>query len=145
MKVEIKLLPEAEEPYAVICTREVTSEIRRAAELLEKESPGVIPVKENDRIVLLRPEEIYMVRTENEKTAVYTKSKRYDGGRRLYEFESILGTAFMRISKGALVNLRCLDCVEPSLGGLMLLVLKNGCKECISRRYLPDFKKYLGL
>ena len=52
MKVEIKLLPEAEEPYAVICTREVTSEIRRAAELLEKENPGVIPVKENDRIVL---------------------------------------------------------------------------------------------
>ena len=74
MKVEIKLLPEAEEPYAVICTREVTSEIRRAAELLKKESPGVIPVKENDRIVLLRPEEIYMVRTENEKTAVYTKA-----------------------------------------------------------------------
>ncbi|MFR7743000.1 MAG: hypothetical protein ACLU3I_06735 [Acutalibacteraceae bacterium] len=26
---------------------------------------------------------------ENEKTVVYTKTKRYDGGKRLYEFEEI--------------------------------------------------------
>ena len=51
----------------------------------------------------------------------------------------------MRISKGTLANLSCIDHVEPTLGGLMLLVLKNGCKECISRKYLPAFKKYLGL
>ena len=38
-----------------------------------------------------------------------------------------------------------LECVEPTLGGLMMVTLKNGCKECISRKYLPAFKKYLGL
>lgn len=51
----------------------------------------------------------------------------------------------MRISKGTLANLNYLDYVESTLGGLMLLVLKNGCKECISRKYLPTFKQYLGL
>ena len=30
-------------------------------------------------------------------------------------------------------------------GGIMLLVLKNGCKDYISRKYLPAFKKYLGI
>lgn len=94
---------------------------------------------------MLRPDEIYMVRVENEKTVVYTKTKRYDGGKRLYEFEEILGKGFMRISKGTLANLNYLDYVESTLGGLMLLVLKNGCKECISRKYLPTFKQYLGL
>ena len=145
MKVEIKVLPEAKEPYAVICASEITPEIRRAAALLEKEIPDVIPVKENDSIIVLRPGEIYMVRAENEKTVVYTKTKRYDGGKRLYEFEEILGKGFMRFSKGTLANLHYLDYVESTLGGLMLLVLKNGCKECISRKYLPAFKNYLGL
>ena len=145
MKVEIKVLPEAKEPYAVIYASEITPEIRRTAALLEKEIPDVIPVKENDSIIVLRPDEIYMVRVENEKTVVYTKTKRYDGGKRLYEFEEILGKGFMRISKGTLANLHYLDYVEPTLGGVMLLVLKNGCKECISRKYLPAFKKYLGL
>ena len=83
MKVEIKVLPEAKEPYAVIYASEITPEIRRAVALLEKEIPDVIPVKENDSIIVLRPDEIYMVRVENEKTVVYTKTKRYDGGKRL--------------------------------------------------------------
>ena len=29
--------------------------------------------------------------------------------------------------------------------GLLLLCLKNGEKEYISRKYLPEFKRYLGL
>lgn len=145
MKVEIKVLPEAKEPYAVIYASEITPEIRRAAALLEKDIPDVIPVKENDSIIVLRPDEIYMVRVENEKTVVYTKTKRYDGGKRLYEFEEILGKEFIRISRGTLVNLHYLERVEPAFGDMMLLVMKIGCKDYISRKYLPAFKNYLGL
>lgn len=94
---------------------------------------------------MLRPDEIYMVRVENEKTVVYTKTKRYDGGKRLYEFEEILGKGFIRISRGTLVNLHYLERVEPAFGDMMLLVMKNGCKDYISRKYLPAFKNYLGL
>ncbi len=99
MKVEIKALLEVKEPYAVIYVSEITPEIRRTAVMLEKEIPDVIPVKENDSIIVLRPNEIYMVRVETEKTVVYTKTKRYDGGKRLYEFEEILGKGFIRISE----------------------------------------------
>lgn len=83
--------------------------------------------------------------TPDERAAVYTRTKRFDSGRRLYEFEDMLGVSFMRISKSVLINLQYLECVEPTLGGLMMVTLKNGCKECISRKYLPAFKKYLGL
>ena len=123
----------------------VRSDSSESLRLLETKNSGVVSVMENERIIVLRPDEIYMVRVENEKTVVYTKTKRYDGGKRLYEFEEILGKGFMRISKGTLANLHYLDYVESTLGGLMLLVLKNGCKECISRKYLPAFKQYLGL
>ena len=123
----------------------VRSDSSESLRLLETKNSGVVSVMENERIIVLRPDEIYMVRVENEKTVVYTKTKRYDGGKRLYEFEEILGKGFMRISKGTLANLHYLDYVESTLGGLMLLVLKNGCKECISRKYLLAFKQYLGL
>lgn len=145
MKVEIKVLPEAKDPYAVIYASEITPEVRRAAELLAAENADVVPVTKNERIIVLRPDEIYMVRVENERTVVYTKEKQYTSGKRLYELEAILGNGFMRISKSTLANLHYLDYVEPTLGGLMLVVLKNGCKDYISRKYLPSFKKYLGL
>ena len=145
MKVEIKVMPEVKEPYAVIYASEITTEIRRTAALLETKNSGVVSVMENERIIVLRPDEIYMVRVENEKTVVYTKTKRYDGGKRLYEFEEILGKGFIRISRGTLVNLHYLERVEPAFGDMLLLVMKNGCKDYISRKYLPAFKKHLGL
>ena len=144
MKVEIRLT-EQSEPYAVIYAKEVTPEIRQAAMLLEQESLNVISVVDNERIIALQPEEITMIRVENEKTAVYAKTKRYESGKRLYEFEEMLGNGFMKISKSTIVNLKQIDYVEPTLGGLMLLVLKNGCKDHISRKYWSAFKKYLGL
>lgn len=145
MKVEIKILPDIKDPYAVIYTNEMTTEIRRMAAIFEIENPDLIPVVENGRIVVLRPDEIYMVRVENERTVVYTKEKQYSSAKRLYEFEATLGNGFMRISKSTLANLRFLDYIEPTLGGLMLIVLKNGRKDYISRKYLPVFKQYLGI
>lgn len=146
VKVEIKMTETAKEPYAVIFTNEMTEAVRQAAAILEGAvSNKAITVTDNERIFVLRPEELYMLRVENERAAVYTRTKRFDSGRRLYEFEDMLGVSFMRISKSVLINLQYLECVEPTLGGLMMVTLKNGCKECISRKYLPAFKKYLGL
>ena len=146
VKVEIKMTETAKEPYAVIFTNEMTEAVRQAAAILEGAvSNKAITVTDNERSFVLRPEELYMLRVENERAAVYTRTKRFDSGRRLYEFEDMLGVSFMRISKSVLINLQYLECVEPTLGGLMMVTLKNGCKECISRKYLPAFKKYLGL
>ena len=59
--------------------------------------------------------------------------------------EKLLGSGFMRISKSTLINLKQINSVEPSFHGTMLVILKNGNKDYISRKYLPAFKKYLGI
>ena len=51
----------------------------------------------------------------------------------------------MQISKTTLVNLSCMDSIEAGFSGTLLLKLKNGCSDYVSRTYLPKFKKYLGL
>ena len=86
-----------------------------------------------------------MVRVEDGDTMLYGERQKFRSRKRLYELSAQLGKQFIQISKSTLVNLSCLDSIEPGLGGTMLLKLKNGCKDYVSRKYLPDFKRYLGL
>lgn len=144
LKVEIKISADVDEPYAVIYTNKITSEIQRLTSAFELDK-SIITAMDNERIVILQPNEIYMIRIENEQAVLYCNKKKYCSGRRLYDFESQLGKDFMRISKSTLINLEKIDSVEPSFNGMMCLMLKNGCKDYISRKYLPGFKKYLGI
>lgn len=144
MKIEIKLSEEVKEPYAVIHTNRITEEIRRAISMFEM--PGkVITAKEEDRIVVLKPEELYMARVEKREVVLYCEKKKYSCQKKLYELEELLGEGFMRISKTTIVNLSQIAGVEPSFNAMMYLLLKNGCKDYITRTYLAQFKKYLGL
>jgi DNA-binding LytR/AlgR family response regulator len=144
MRVEIEISSDISEPYAVIYTDRMTDDIQRAVNALETGS-SVITAKAGDRMVLLHADEIYLIRAEEERIFIYTKAGRYLSGKRLYELETLLGNEFMRISKSAIVSLKKIASVEVSFNSMMLLVMKNGEKDYISRKYLPDFKKYLGI
>ena len=145
MKTEIRISPDITEPYAVIYAGIMTDEISSLAEILNHTKGNVLTAFDRERIIILKPEEVYLVRVENEKTMVYGKENSYICVKRLYETEEILGRGFLRISKSAIVNLCYLDSVEPSMSGMMLLKLKNGMKDYVSRKYLPSLKNYLGI
>lgn len=143
MKVDIKLQEDCLEPFMILYTKEVTSEIEQVLSLLNTPLQS-LTCFEQDRMKLIRPDEVYMIRVENEKVILYVKQNKYRSKKRLYELEEQLGSQFMRISKSALIHLTYLDYVEPTFYG-MNAVMKNGCKEHISRKYLPALKAYLGL
>lgn len=144
MKVTIELSNDIKVPYAVIYSDKMTDEIQHALDLLSS-SDIPITAQHEDKLVILKPDEIYMVRIEAGNSVLYGFNKTFYSRKRLYELAEQLGTPFMQISKTTLVNLSYLDSVEAGFSGTMLLKLKNGCKDYVSRRYLPDFKKYLGL
>lgn len=143
MKIDIKLQEDCLEPFMIIYTKEVTSEIEQVLSLLHTPLQS-LTCFEQDRMKSIRPDEVYMIRVENEKVILYGKQNQYRSKKRLYELEEQLGSQFMRISKSALIHLAYLDYVEPTFYG-MNAVMKNGCKEQISRKYLPALKAYLGL
>ena len=144
MNVEIKLVEGLEDPYAVIYTETISEEIHNIVSFLEAKK-GVITAVSEDRTIVLREEEIYLIRIENKETVIYCKKRQYISKKRLCELEKNLKHGFMKISKTTLINLNYLDSIEASFGGMMLLIMKNGCKDYVSRKYLPDLKKYLGL
>ncbi len=145
MKVSVDISPEYTEPYAVIYTSQMTEEIQRLLEAFDNSESPITALLNEEDLIILQPKDIYMVRVENGDTIIYGKQQKYRSRKRLYELGQQLGKKFMQISKSTLVNLSYMDSVEPGFSGTLLLKLRNGCKDYVSRTYLPEFKKYLGL
>lgn len=135
------------EPYAVINSDELTPEIAALAREIAAFGNGrnVIIGNLDERMVIIEPEKIVLIRVESEKVYVVTEDETYRVGKRMYELLEVLGKEFMQVSKSAAINLSYLESVEPSFNGIMLLHMKNGEKEYISRKYVPGLRKYLGI
>ena len=145
MKVSVDISAEYKEPYAVIHTDKMTDEIRRMVSVFSTAEAPITALQNEEDLVVLQPKDIFMVRVEDGDTIIYGEKKKYRSRKRLYEIGDQLGKQFMQISKTTLINLSYMDRIEPGFGGTLLLKLRNGCKDYVSRRYLPEFKKYLGL
>lgn len=145
MKVSVDISPEYKEPYAVIHTARVTDEIQRIIDVLGTSETPVTALQNEEDIIVLQPKDIFMVRVEDGDTIIYGAKQKYRSRKRLYELADQLGKQFMQISKTTLINLSYMDSIEPGFSGTLLLKLKNGNKDYVSRKYLPEFKKYLGL
>ncbi|MBQ6662039.1 MAG: LytTR family transcriptional regulator [Firmicutes bacterium] len=145
MKVSVDISPAYQDPYAVIYTDKVTEEIQRMIDLFSTSETPVTAWQNEEDLIILQPKEIYMVRVEDGDTIIYGEKKTYRSRKRLYEVGQQLGKQFMQISKTTLINLSYMDRIEPGFSGTLLLKLKNGCKDYVSRKYLPEFKRYLGL
>lgn len=146
MKVNLFVSRDIEEPYVDIHTNELTDNITRAMSILESDdSNDMLAVKKGSDIALLEYDDVYMFRVEDKQVKVYTENSEFMIKKALYQVEGNLSSDFVRISKTTIVNLRKIERVAPSLRGMMFIELKNGLKDNISRKYLPEFKQALDL
>ena len=146
MKVNLFVSRDIEEPHADIHTNELTDNITKAMSILESDDTNeILAVKNGSDITLLQFDDVFMLRVENKQVKVYTENKEYLIRKPLYQVEESLSGDFVRISKTTIVNLKKIKRVAPSLKGMMFIELKNGLKDNISRKYLPDFKNALDL
>lgn len=146
MKVDIKISSDITEKYAVIYTNEMDREVSELAQLISDYGETKLLVgKQDDTMVVLKPEDIYIVRVEQEKVFLVTEKDTYRSPRRMKEVLALLGGDFMQVSKSSAICLKYLESVEPYFNGVMKLNMKNGESEYISRKYVPGLKKYLGL
>ena len=149
MKVDINISKDVKEPFVVIHTKEMTPEISELAnnitEMSGNTSAGKLIGNIDDRMIVLEADTISVIRVISEKVYVVSEGETYRINKRMYELLEMLGKDFMQISKSAGINLRFLKSVEPYFNGVMILHMKDGEKEYISRKYVPSLKKYLGI
>ena len=153
MKVQLFVSKDLEESHAEIYTDILTDNIQKAMVLLEDEDlegnidgkNSILAVKKGKDIVILEFDDIYMFRVEDKQLKVFTEKSEYLLKKPSYQIEDDLDSNFVRISKSTMVKMRKIERVAPSLKGMKFISLKNGLKDNISRKYLPDFKNALGL
>lgn len=92
---------------------------------------------QEDRIIILKQEDIYLIRVEGGKIMIYTSDACYQSKKRLYEIYQSVDKTFMQISKQTIIHFTYLQSVETSWSGTFLIKLKNHQFDYVSRKYLP--------
>ena len=111
-----------------------------------QEKTEVLPVKTAMRTELLRVSDLILVDVDGTSLILETTTGRLITTDRLYKFrERLANPDFVQISKHAVLNINHLKALESSFSGNMLALLTNDIKTDVSRRYLSDLEKALGL
>ncbi|KEY47191.1 DNA-binding protein [Streptococcus equinus] len=111
-----------------------------------QEKTEVLPVKTAMRTELLRVSDLILIDVDGSSLILETRHGRLVTNDRLYKFRARLNNPdFVQVSKHAVLNINHLKALESSFSGNMLALLTNDIKTDVSRRYLSDLEKALGL
>lgn len=144
MKIIIEELQDGEEEQIIIKCREMTADLLRVLALLKAEDPFV--AYDGNIIHRIKPADIYYIDVVDNNTFIYSKDKVYESKQKLYKWEeSLANHDFLRVSKSVLLNISKIKSLSPALSGRFEALLNNGDKIIISRQYMGDLKRRLGL
>ena len=94
----------------------------------------------------LRLGEIYYFEVVDGTSFLYGEKEVFSCKLKLYEFEALCsGTMLFRCSKSMVLNAEKIDYILPSFSGRFEAVLENGEKVIVSRQYVADLKRLLGV
>ena len=145
MKVLISQDPSQGPTYVEIHCKDVTKEVTRLQTYISNYSAG-IKASDGEETILVALSEIFYIESVDKKTFLYTKDRVLATEKRLYELEELLDRRdFFRCSKSVIVNLSKISKLKPEITRNVLATLSNGEVVVISRRYVSDLKKLLGI
>lgn len=146
MKIEINMIPEGEEEavsFRIHCMDYRVDQALRALTSAEKDS---LLCKKEDAFYKVSADEILYLESVDRKVFVYTAKETLEVPERLYVLEERLFAAgFIRVSKSMLLNFNKIYSFYPKFSGNLEALLVNGEKVTISRRYVPELKRKLGM
>ena len=144
MKVTVNKADSYENESAVINAVAMTDDIKSAVEILRGNGAS-IPVISDGDTMMIKASSIYYIESVDKRTYVYTKNECHETRHRLYELEETLGINFLRCSKAMIVNIKKIRSVRAELNARLSAELLNGERLIISRGYVKDLKKKLGV
>lgn len=144
MKVTVNKIPEGSPENAVINAVNIDDNISAAVSLLENGERTLVGFKDGDKFLIKEPA-VYYAEAVDEKCFVYTKDSCYELKQKLYELEAMLDFRFVRVSKSMVLNIKKIKSVKTAENARMNAALLNGEQVVISRSYVKDLKKRLGL
>ena len=144
MKITVETPIEGEDEIIIRC-RELDEELMNLISSIGQWRRRITGYKDK-AIVQLVPADIYYFESVDNKVFAYCEKDVCEINEKLYELEDIYkNTDFQRISKSVIVNISYIELVLPMLGARLEAKLKNGESVIISRQYVSELKKKLGI
>lgn len=145
MKITIEALADGAEEEIIIRTNTMDSDIINLIYAVKAGRNRITAFYENE-IVQLDSKEVYYFESVDNKVYACCEKKVFEIKQKLYELEEIYKqTDFVRISKSMIVNISKVSKIVPMFNGRLEGALCNGEKVIISRQYVANLKKKLGI
>lgn len=144
MKINVDIDDQYENTSITIRTNKWTDELEQLLSFIKKDTPKRLFGIEGDQTILLQPEEIDFIYSENRKVFAAIDNRRLEIRMKLFEVEDALSTNhFMRFSKSVIGNINRINRFELSFNGNLCVYFHSGNKEYITRKYVAAVKKKL--
>ena len=141
MKYRLIIEPDREEEIVIYAKRR--NELVDKIEALLNADEELVGYLEQS-IIRLNREDIYCVMVEDSKVYAQTEKEKYLLKLRLYQLEERFSEDFLKINQSCLVNVSKIKRFDSSIGGSLMVVLKNGYRDYVSRRQLKTVKERIG-
>ena len=147
MKITIESPLPGEEDEIIIKMAELDDEVlKMIRRLKDGVSKDTMAVYANESILMVPIRDILYFDATDNRVFAYTRDNCFETRKKLFEIEELLAnSSFLRISKNAIVNIKSIDHLSPEFNGRFIASLKNGEDIIISRGYVPELKKKLGI
>ncbi|MBO2535272.1 LytTR family DNA-binding domain-containing protein [Rummeliibacillus suwonensis] len=145
MKVQVTIDDQYQEIEVHINARSFDEEVEQLMKQLQMPMTNVIDGYVDQEIRMLKVSEIYTVYVEDGKVYFQTDEEEYQSKKKLYEIEELFTQKFSRVNKSTLVNVDHIRSFQLDILGTTALILHNGTTVHVSRKYLKDLKKKLGI
>lgn len=145
MKIIIEDISPDEEEQVIIRCRSLSDKVLKLISELKAEEQKLTGLK-GGVITMIDAKRVYYFEGVDNKVFIYCKQNVYESKLKLYEIEEKYdNTYFFRASKSIILNISKIKSISPSLSGRFEASLFNGETIVISRQYVPELKKRLGL
>lgn len=146
MKIQVNIVPEEKEETVFFQIHEINDRVLQAIRFLNCEDKDSLLCKQGDAHYKIRIDKILYLESVDRKVFVYTQNETLEIPERLYTLEERLSPlGFCRVSKSMLLNIEKIYSFYPKFSGNLEALLDNKEKVTISRRYVPELKRKLGM
>ena len=139
----------ASDPLVIVKADQLVDEAKDLMAYLDqyKAGPsGVLPIKSDDKLVMLKTEDIILADINQTTLMIYSTEGVYATTEALTRFQNRLNSRnFIQVSRHAVINIDHLESLSDSFSGNMAAKLTNNIKTEVSRRYVKLLMDYLGI
>ena len=145
MKIHLTINSELQETEIHIHAKEYNEQIEKLMKQLQATQSTIIDGYLQQEIHMLKINDIYSIYAFGSKVFLQTEEQEFESKRKLYELEDQLAKDFARVSKSTLVNINKIASIQMGKIGATELLLDNDVSIHVSRKYLKELKRLLGI